>query len=265
MFQVQELSMIKIAIASPLIDNPSTQAAQGRFNFSIVFSRWLGANDWTHKKISTQLAMHIISDVEPSKSKPISLLHEHQISNCRNAHFGRSLANNPGWRAFRAIYELNKVIYEINSNRFQVGASWDQEFWTNKKAMVLLTDAMPSLGEIFEFYCGLRSDFKLQGEQTVYGPNYSSSEITDRLAKLIRATFGAANLDIIDDWHQFANASRINPSDLGDLLKIVTGQEKEGSIHKILLLLSKIAQGLNAISDAPEKFSYHSLSVTLFS
>lgn len=255
--------MINLKESGLISPNPSIEARKGRMRFSAVFVRWFDANDWRQKKLCDAFGQHLSRDLaipatvvdHPSSpaAKPAALLHGHNISYFRSKAEVDDIKTNPGWRPFYSIWLLNTVLHEINQGTFVLPGDWDQKIWVGKKEIRLFNEDLPSLGDMYEVFCGVRTDLKLNGEIAIPALTSSNkSAVTKVLSKHLRQFFASQKLDPVEDWNRFAaKAGLMNHH--GDRLRGVvmgtsTSHYGDFEIEKVI---HAIAQGVGKITKTP--------------
>ena len=161
----------------------SLQYEKGLHTFSILFTRWMDSNDWSHP-IMVSLAKAAMGGT--------GWLHSSQISGLRHAKL-----RSPGPRTFIAIERLNYHLYQYTEHKTLIPGTEGSNFYAN--ALPILEDGkVPELGWWFEVFCGQRipSDERLLSQ---YVSGYDAETCSKNWGRLLRKLIYAAGLDHVDD------------------------------------------------------------------
>jgi hypothetical protein len=161
----------------------SLQYEKGLHTFSILFTRWMDSNDWSHP-IMVSLAKAAMGGT--------GWLHSSQISGLRHAKL-----RSPGPRTFIAIERLNYHLYQYTEHKTLIPGTEGSNFYAN--ALPILEDGkVPELGWWFEVFCGQRipSDERLLSQ---YVSGYDAETCSKNWGRLLRKLMSDNGLDIFED------------------------------------------------------------------
>ena len=161
----------------------SLQYEKGLHTFSILFTRWMDSNDWSHP-IMVSLAKGAMGGT--------GWLHSSQISGLRHAKL-----RSPGPRTFIAIERLNYHLYQYTEHKTLIPGTEGSNFYA--KALPILEDGKPpELGWWFEVFCGQRipTDERLLSQ---YVSGYDAETCSKNWGRLMRTLMFAKDLDVFDD------------------------------------------------------------------
>ena len=161
----------------------SLQYEKGLHTFSILFTRWMDSNDWSHP-IMVSLAKAAMSGT--------GWLHSSQISGLRHAKL-----RSPGPRTFIAIERLNYHLYQYTQHKTLIPGTGGSNFYAN--ALPILEDGKPpELGWWFEVFCGQRipTDERLLSQ---YVSGYDAETCSKNWGRLLRKLMADNGLDIFED------------------------------------------------------------------
>jgi len=159
------------------------QYEKGLHTFSILFTRWMDSNDWSHP-IMVSLAKAAMGGA--------SWLHSSQISGLRHAKL-----RSPGPRTFIAIERLNYHLFQYTQHKTLIPGTDSSNNYAN--ALPILEEGKaPELGWWFEVFCGQRipSDERLLSQ---YVSGYDAEICSKNWGRLLRKLIHDAGLDSHDD------------------------------------------------------------------
>lgn len=161
----------------------SDQFDQGIINFSILFTRWMDTNEWSHPAM-TALAKAAAGNV--------GWLHSSQISGLRHAKL-----KNPGPRTFIVIERLNFYLHRYLTQKTLIPNTTSSRSYATGWA-IIEDGVPPSVGWWFEVFCGSRLPKDIDLGKLVFTPQQAKnfSEAFGRLARVLIAKQG---FDLIED------------------------------------------------------------------
>lgn len=161
----------------------STIYAGGNHVFSLLFTRWMDKNGWSHP-IMVQLAKGCLDGM--------GWLHSSQISSLRQ---GKTV--NPGPRTFYAIERLNYFLHRYATERKLMPGTSSSNFYADPWP-VTEDGAPPGIGWWVEIFCGVREpkdiDLRLR-----FFTDSQADELTNRWACLVRKLLRERDIDLITD------------------------------------------------------------------
>jgi len=162
------------------------QFDNGVRNFSLLFTRWMDTNGWSHP-VMVNLAT---SCLELPDNK--GWLHSSQISGLRH---GTLLS--PGPRTFVAIARLNYYVHRYATTKKLLPGTSSSSFYSNAYA-ITEDGSPPSLGWWVEVFCGARvpKDIDIA---TRFFTEGQAGDMSVAWGKLVRRLLMAQGLDLIDD------------------------------------------------------------------
>lgn len=164
----------------PVIDYP-TQFAQGVSTFSLLFTRWMDTNAWSHPTMVT-LARHCLDGT--------SWLHSSQISGLRH---GRLLS--PGPRTFIAIERLNFYVHRYATTKKLLPGTPGSNLYA-KAFAITEGGEPPSLGWWMEVFCGKRVPVDIDLRETFFTED-QAARMSSAWGSLIRKLMIQQDMDII--------------------------------------------------------------------
>ena len=157
----------------------------GNQNFSVLFSRWMDGNEWSHP-IVVSLAKGVCGGA--------SWLHSSQISGIRQ---GKS--QSPGPRQFVAIERLNRALYTYVHEKTLIPGSSSSNNYKEARPIVLDNGECPDLGWFVSVFCGLEElPASFTSPETSFTTR-SAESFTKKYAKLVRQLMVQKELDLIYD------------------------------------------------------------------
>jgi len=161
----------------------SAQYGQGVRNFSVLFTRWMDTNEWSHP-VMTVLAKGALNGT--------AWLHSSQISGLRHGEL-----YSPGPRTFVAIERLNYYVFRyITEKKLIPGTTSSSNY---SKAFAIVEDnSPPPLGWWVEVFCGVRTPKDIDLKMNFFSDT-QARELSLSWASLIRGLMIAAKIDIITD------------------------------------------------------------------
>lgn len=160
-----------------------TEFNQGVQNFSLLFTRWMDTNEWSHP-VMTSLAKSALNGT--------AWLHSSQISGLRHAKL-----YSPGPRTFIAIERLNYFVYRyITEKKLIPGTSSSNNY--SKPYAITEDNTPPPLGWWVEVFCGARipKDIDLKVD---FFSETQAKELSLAWAALIRRLMIQNEVDIITE------------------------------------------------------------------
>jgi hypothetical protein len=160
---------------------------QGVRRFSILFTRWMDTNGWSHP-VMTSLAKHALNGV--------GWLHSSQISGLRHGKL-----YSPGPRTFLAIHALNAALWEYKENKTLIPGTSSS---SNYRDPMVITEAgsLPEAGWWYEVFCGLREPSDMQLEAHFFSEDVAK-EHSRVLGRLIRFGLMTNGVDPITELDEF--------------------------------------------------------------
>lgn len=164
--------------------------AQGSRTFSLLFTRWMDTNGWSHPTMVT-LARASMGGVR--------WLHSSQISGLRHG-----TLENPGPRTFVVIAELNRYLFRYREEK-RVIPGTDSRFYQDP--FVITEDGQPpTAGWFFEVFCGLRIPKDIDLHEA-YFTEGQAEMLSGSWGALIRKLIREMDLDLITDLDQVLRES----------------------------------------------------------
>ena len=162
------------------------QFDNGVRNFSLLFTRWMDTNGWSHP-VMVNLAT---SCMELPDNK--GWLHSSQISGLRH---GTLLS--PGPRTFVAIARLNYFVHRYATTKKLLPGTSSSNFYSDAYA-ITEDGSPPPLGWWVEVFCGARvpKDIDIA---TRFFTEGQAGDMSVAWGKLVRRLLMAQGLDLIDD------------------------------------------------------------------
>ena len=162
------------------------QFQSGVHNFSLLFTRWMDTNGWSHP-VMVNLAAACL-ELPDNKG----WLHSSQISGLRH---GKLLS--PGPRTFMAIERLNFFVHRYATTKKLLPGTSSSNFYTEPFVITEGGDP-PPLGWWVEVFCGDRvpTDIDIA---TRFFTEAQAENISQSWGKLVRRLLMAQGLDIVDD------------------------------------------------------------------
>ena len=158
-----------------------TQFSRGVSTFSLLFTRWMDTNGWSHPTMVT-LARHCLDGT--------SWLHSSQISGLRHA---RLLS--PGPRTFIAIERLNFFVHRYATTKKLLPGTPGSNLYAKAFAITEGGDP-PPLGWWMEVFCGKRTPRDIDLRETFFTDD-QAARISSAWGGLIRRLMIQSDLDII--------------------------------------------------------------------
>lgn len=169
---------------SELVKSPFIgQHLAGRKTFTLLFTRWMDTNRWSHP---------VITALAKSALLGAGWLHSSQISAIR--HFK---LENPGPRTFIAIAVLNQCLYDYKMHNKLIPGTKSSNGYADP--FVITEDGLPpSSGWWMEVFGGLRAPKDIELYEAFFTPEQAAT-ITDRWGALARRLLRSQDLDLITD------------------------------------------------------------------
>jgi hypothetical protein len=160
-----------------------TQFTQGVSTFSLLFTRWMDTNGWSHPTMVT-LARACLEGT--------SWLHSSQISGLRH---GKLLS--PGPRTFIAIERLNFYIHRYATTKKLLPGTPGSNLYA--KAFAITEGGKPpQLGWWVEVFCGQRQPIDIDLRETFFTEE-QASRISAAWGAMIRKLMIQQDMDIITE------------------------------------------------------------------
>lgn len=166
------------------------QFKQGVRTFSLLFTRWMDTNEWSHP---------VMTSLAKSALKGTAWLHSSQISGLRHGQLF-----NPGPRTFIAIERLNYHLWQYRENKVLIPGTSSSN--TYSRPFVITEDGdPPPLGWWFEVFCGCRvpTDIDLKSD---FFSEARATTVSKDWAALARKLMIRNELDIITELEQTIRA-----------------------------------------------------------
>lgn len=163
-----------------------TQFDRGVRNFSLLFTRWMDTNEWSHPVIVNLAACCL--ELPGNKG----WLHSSQISGLRHG-----ALRSPGPRAFMAMERLNFYLHRYATQKLLIPGTSSSNFYT--QPYVITEDGSPPpLGWWLEVFCGARlpKDIDLTAH---FFSQAQAEAISSNWGKLIRRLLIDASRDIFEE------------------------------------------------------------------
>lgn len=163
-----------------VVDHRS-QFEQGVKTFSLLFTRWMDTNEWSHPTMVALAkgAMH-----------GVGWLHSSQISGLRHGKL-----ESPGPRTFIAIERLNYYLHRYSTNKRLIPGTDSSNLYSNP--FVITEDGKPpALGWWVEVFCGQREPKDIDLRQTWFSDR-QVDEMSNSWGTMIRKLFRDQDLDLI--------------------------------------------------------------------
>jgi hypothetical protein len=157
--------------------------AKGRRTFSLLFSRWMDTNEWSHPTM-VRLSHACMGGVR--------WLHSSQISGLR--HNG---LENPGPRTFIALERLNYYVHRYSTTKRLIPGTASSNDYRLAYAITEYGEP-PSAGWFFEVFCGIREPKDIDLHEA-YFTESQASELSANWGALIRKLMRDRDLDVITD------------------------------------------------------------------
>jgi hypothetical protein len=164
------------------VEHPA-QFAQGVSTFSLLFTRWMDTNSWSHPTMVT-LARACLDGT--------SWLHSSQISGLRH---GKLLS--PGPRTFIAIERLNYYIHRYATTKKLLPGTPGSNLYA--KAFAITEGGKPpQLGWWVEVFCGQRQPLDIDLRETFFTEE-QATRISAAWGAMIRKLMIQQDMDIITE------------------------------------------------------------------
>jgi hypothetical protein len=157
--------------------------ARGNRTFSLLFTRWMDTNGWSHP-VMVLLAKGCLDGM--------GWLHSSQISSLRQ---GKTV--NPGPRTFYAVERLNYFLHRYATERKLIPGTSSSNFYADPWP-VTENGAPPGVGWWVEIFCGVREPADIDLRQHFFTQD-QADELTGRWATLVRKLLRDRDLDLITD------------------------------------------------------------------
>lgn len=170
------------ATPQDVLENNIALYSKGRRTFSLLFTRWMDTNGWSHP-VMTKLVQAALGDTR--------WLHSSQISSLR--HNG---SENPGPRTFVAIAQLNYYIHRYATTKKPIPGTKTEQY---QAAFAITEDGEPpTAGWWLEVFCGLRipKDIDLR---EAYFSEKQAEQVSISWGAMIRKLMRDKDLDLISD------------------------------------------------------------------
>jgi hypothetical protein len=177
------------------------QFAKGVQTFSLLFTRWMDTNGWSHP---TMVAL------AKASMDGVGWLHSSQISGLRH---GKLLS--PGPRTFIAIERLNYYVHRYSTTKRLIPNTDSSNLYSEALA-ITENGQPPSLGWWVEVFCGQREPTDIDLKQS-YISERQADEMSNSWGTMIRKLFRDRDLDLIveldrvlREHYPARDASRLN-------------------------------------------------------
>ena len=157
------------------------QFAQGVQTFSLLFTRWMDINGWSHP---TMVAL------AKASMDGVGWLHSSQISGLRHAKL-----LSPGPRTFIAIERLNYYVHRYSTTKRLIPNTDSSNLYSEAFA-ITENGKPPSLGWWSEVFCGQREPTDIDLKQN-YISERQADEMSSSWGSMIRKLFRDRDLDLI--------------------------------------------------------------------
>jgi hypothetical protein len=179
--------MAKLIPATPdQTENCRDRFEQGKRLFSLLFTRWMDTNGWSHP-VMVNLATSCLQ--LPDKK---GWLHSSQISGLRHAGL-----SSPGPRTFIAIERLNYYVHRYATKKTLLPGTSSSNFYAKAYA-ITENGAPPSIGWWVEVFCGDRvpKDIELRDQ---FFTDEQAGKLSSNWGALIRRLMIQQGHDIITE------------------------------------------------------------------
>ena len=157
--------------------------ARGTQTFSLLFTRWMDTNGWSHP-VMVSLAKACMGDVGWLHSSQISALRHNKITS-------------PGPRTFIAIERLNYYVHRYATTKKLLPNTSSSNFYA--EAFAITEDGKPpELGWWVEVFCGVRTPKDIDLRQA-YFTEREAVEMSERWGALVRRLLRERDIDLITD------------------------------------------------------------------
>ena len=157
------------------------QFAHGVQTFSLLFTRWMDTNGWSHP---TMVAL------AKASMDGVGWLHSSQISGLRHAKL-----LSPGPRTFIAIERLNYYVHRYSTTKRLIPNTDSSNLYSEAFA-ITENGKPPSLGWWSEVFCGQREPTDIDLKQN-YISERQADEMSNSWGSMIRKLFRDRDLDLI--------------------------------------------------------------------
>ena len=157
------------------------QFAHGVQTFSLLFTRWMDINGWSHP---TMVAL------AKASMDGVGWLHSSQISGLRHAKL-----LSPGPRTFIAIERLNYYVHRYSTTKRLIPNTDSSNLYSEAFA-ITENGQPPSLGWWSEVFCGQREPTDIDLKQN-YISERQADEMSNSWGSMIRKLFRDRDLDLI--------------------------------------------------------------------
>ena len=177
---------------SELVESPFiAQHRAGRKTFSLLFTRWMDINRWSHP---------VITALSESSLAGARWLHSSQISAIR--HNG---LENPGPRPFIAIAVLNQCLYDYKMHKKPIPGTKNSNDY--QEPFIITEDGLPpSTGWWVEVFAGLRVPKDIELYQAFFTPDQAAA-LTGNWGALARKLIRNQDMDLITDMDRILRDS----------------------------------------------------------
>lgn len=157
--------------------------AKGRRTFSLLFTRWMDTNEWSHP---------VLVKLSHACMGGVRWLHSSQISGLR--HNG---LENPGPRTFIGIERLNYFVHRYATTRRLIPGTTSSNNY--QIAYAITEDGQaPSAGWFYEVFCGIREPKDIDLHEAFFTESQANT-LSANWGALIRKLMRARDLDVITD------------------------------------------------------------------
>lgn len=211
------------------VETLKDQFDNGVRNFSVLFTRWMDTNGWSHP-VMVNLAAACL-DLPDNKG----WLHSSQISGLRH---GKLLS--PGPRSFMAIERLNFFLHRYATKKLLLPNTSSSNFYS--EPFVITEDGNPPpIGWWVEVFCGARIPRDIDIAARFFTEDQASA-ISANWAKLVRRLLIEAGLDIVDELGRLVRTHYpVREPDRVSVLKDVIQSRARWSSDQLLMELPAIA------------------------
>lgn len=202
------MSKLSVSVAQPKqvpqIDHKD-QIQQGVATFSLLFTRWMDTNAWSHPTM-VNLSRACMGGV--------SWLHSSQISGLRH---GRLLS--PGPRTFVAIERLNFYVHRYATTKKLLPGTPGSNFYSNAFA-ITENGKPPELGWWVEVFCGYREPRDIDLHQAFF-TDAQASLMSNTWGTMVRRLMMSGGIDMVTDLERVLRENY--PAKDAERLEKVTG------------------------------------------
>lgn len=236
--------MLEHATPDRVLDEDPSGTLRDQFtigvrNFSLLFTRWMDTNGWSHP-VMVNLAACCL-ELPGNKG----WLHSSQISGLRH---GKLLS--PGPRTFMAIERLNYYVHRYATTKKLLPGTSSSNFYADP-FVITENGAPPPLGWWVEVFCGARvpTDIDIA---TRFFTEAQAEGISMNWGRLVRRLLMGQGLDIVDDLDRVIRSHYPvrEPERVARLLDVIHGRV-QWTPEQLLMELPAVS-ALTAAIGGPE-------------